>query len=71
MTTQASTETVQHETAACMFCQRTSVVDLTAAEAAAWRSGVVIQDAMPQRPAPERELIRSGIHPECWAENFG
>jgi hypothetical protein len=71
MTTKASTETVQYETDACMFCQRTSVVEQTAAEAGALRSGAVIQDAMPERPAPERELIRSGIHPECWAENFG
>lgn len=71
MTTQASTETVQHETAACMFCQRTSIVELTAAEVGAWLSGVAIQDAMPERGAPERELIRSGIHPECWAESFG
>ena len=66
MTTKASTETV-----ACMFCQRTSVVEVTATEAGAWRGGVAIQDAMPERPAAERELIRSGIHPECWAENFG
>jgi len=62
---------IQYETAACMFCQQVSGVELTVAEAAAWRSGVVIQDAMPERPAPERELIRSGIHPECWAINFG
>lgn len=71
MNTQTSTKTVQHETPACMFCQQTSVVELTAAEAAAFGAGVVIQEAMPDRPAPERELIRSGIHPDYWTENFG
>ncbi len=43
-----TTET--HTTPACMFCHRSSVVELTAAE---------------------RELIRTGIHPQCWTDNFG
>lgn len=65
MTTEA------HTTPACMFCHQSSVVELTAAEAAALRAGALIQDAAPTRPAAERELIRSGIHPQCWADNFG
>lgn len=64
-----ATET--HTTPACIFCHRSSVVELTAQEAAALRAGALIQDAAPTRPAPERELIRSGIHPECWADKFG
>ena len=64
-------DTTTHITAACMFCHRTSTVDLTAREAASWQAGTPIQDAMPGRQAPERELIRSGNHPECWAAAFG
>lgn len=64
-----TTET--HTTPACIFCNRSSVVELTAKEAAALRAGALIQDAAPTRTAPERELIRSGIHPQCWADNFG
>ncbi|WP_288785949.1 hypothetical protein [uncultured Microbacterium sp.] len=66
-----STTTEHHVTPACMFCGRTSVVELTSDEAAALRAGAPIQDAAPNRPAPERELIRSGIHPACWADAFG
>jgi len=60
-----STTTEHHVTPACMFCGRTSD------EAAALRAGAPIQDAAPNRPAPESELIRSGIHPACWADAFG
>jgi len=65
------TTTTTHVTAACMFCQRTTTINLTAQEAKSWKAGTPIQDAMPDRAAPERELIRSGIHPECWAAAFG
>ncbi|MCJ0700255.1 hypothetical protein FRIG_03750 [Frigoribacterium faeni] len=66
-----STITTHHTTPACMFCQGETAVELTAAEAARWSAGTPIQDAMPNRPAAERELIRSGIHPECWTGAFG
>jgi hypothetical protein len=65
------TMTTTHVTDACMFCRCTSTIALTAQEAARWKAGTPIQDAMPGRPARERELIRSGIHPECWAAAFG
>lgn len=65
------TKITAHVTPVCMFCQKTSIVELTADEASALAAGVVIQDAAATRPAPERELIRTGIHPDCWTENFG
>ena len=65
------TTTVPHVTARCMFCQQTSTVELSRLEAELWKQGTPIQDAMPDRPADERELIRSGIHPQCWTEAFG
>ncbi|ROS48753.1 hypothetical protein [Frigoribacterium sp. PhB118] len=65
------TTTTAHVTTACMFCHRTSTIDLTIQEARDWHAGTPIQDAMPERPADERELIRSGIHPDCWTAAFG
>jgi hypothetical protein len=58
-------------TPSCQLCGATSTVELTAAEVAAWVTGAPIQDAMPDRPAPSREQIRTGIHPQCWTAMFG
>jgi hypothetical protein len=38
---------------------------------AKWRGGALIQDALPELDADQRELLVSGIHPECWAKMFG
>ena len=65
------TTTTTHVTDACLFCHQTSTVTLTAQEARDWQTGTPIQDAMPDRTTGERELIRSGIHPECWTGMFG
>jgi len=32
----------------------------------AWKNGMLIQDAMPQVSAPDREFIKSGITNEEW-----
>jgi hypothetical protein len=37
----------------------------------AWQSGVLIQDAMPELSADERELFISGTCGKCWDEMFG
>lgn len=58
-------------TPACMFCGKTSEMEVPVAAAKALESGAHIQDALPGMPAPEREQVRSGIHPECWAAGFG
>ena len=36
-----------------------------------WESGVLIQDAMPQVPAPLREFLTSGIPPDEWDTLLG
>ncbi len=36
----------------------------------AWQGGMLIQDAMPNLTADEREFILSGILPEQWNELF-
>jgi hypothetical protein len=37
----------------------------------AWRSGALIQNAMPNLSADEREFILTGITPDVWEELFG
>lgn len=58
-------------TPACMFCGQVSEVEVPVAAAKALDAGALIQDALPGAPAPERELVRSGIHPDCWTAGFG
>ncbi len=36
----------------------------------AWKNGMLIQDAMPQVSAPDREFIKSGITNEEWNNLF-
>jgi hypothetical protein len=36
----------------------------------AWRSGALIQNAMPNLSADEREFIMTGITPDVWEELF-
>ena len=36
----------------------------------AWESGVLIQDALPELSASEREQLMTGIHAECWDRAF-
>jgi len=49
---------------------RTVTLDIpcTPEQFARWESGVLIQNAMPQVPAPLREFLTSGIPPDEWAE---
>jgi len=51
---------------------KTSVMDLnlTQAELDAWVDGMLIQDAMPQLSAEEREFLMTGITPAEWDEVF-
>ena len=41
-------------------------IDVEPEQVAAWQSGVLIQDAMPELSAPDREFIMSGITQEEW-----
>ncbi len=36
----------------------------------AWKEGMLIQDAMPELSADERELLISGTCGKCWDEMF-
>ena len=45
-------------------------IDITQAQLDAWQAGTLIQDAMPNISADEREFIMTGITPEEWDELF-
>ena len=44
---------------------------LTQEQYDAWRNGALIQRAMPQLDADQREFLKTGITPEEWEERFG
>jgi len=46
-------------------------LNITEEQLQAWESGTVIQRAMPNLSADEREFILTGILPEEWDEMFG
>ena len=45
-------------------------LDITDAQLALWRSGELIQKAMPNLNPDEREFLMTGITPESWGEMF-
>ena len=46
-------------------------IDVTEFQLDRWRQGELIQVAMPNISADEREFIKTGITPEEWDEAFG
>ena len=50
---------------------RTKEIDVTEDQLLAWEMGKLIQDAMPQLSADDREFIKTGITGEEWDQVFG
>ena len=46
-------------------------IPVTLAQIAAWKGGELIQNAMPNLSADEREYIKTGITAEEWENTFG
>lgn len=46
-------------------------INVTHQQMSRWQNGVLIQHAMPELTADEREFIMTGITPEEWDEAFG
>ena len=46
-------------------------IPVTEAQLAKWRAGELIQNAMPNISADDREFIKTGITTEEWEEAFG
>ena len=54
----------------CIYCGTKEVYHLPAKDVRAWRNGKLIQDALPQLPAEDREFLISGLCPKCWDKLF-
>ena len=59
----SSQPTAIYRTPSCFFCCRVSLIDLSAAAAAALSAGVPVRVLLPEMPRPEREQLVSGTHP--------
>jgi len=51
--------------------ERTLDLPVTEAQLNAWKSGTLIQVAMPQLSADEREFVMTGVVGEEWDNEFG
>ena len=55
----------------CKKCNGMNEIDVDFEKFIAWRSGkMLIQEALPELDADQRELLISGICPKCWDEMF-
>ena len=50
---------------------RTKEIDVTIEQILAWEEGELIQNAMPQLSADDREFIKTGISAEEWEWAYG
>ena len=56
----------------CPFCGNTYSVTVDFEDFFAWKHGLrLAQNAFPYLTPDERELLISGICPECWEKMFG
>jgi len=53
------------------YGESTMEIECTPEQLNAWERGMLIQDAMPNIPAEQREFLISGFTPEQWKETFG
>lgn len=64
--------TITYRTKPCMSCGQQSLMKLDAAQHWHWaHGGMFVQDAFPEMPADEREMLLTGTHPNCWSEMLG
>lgn len=54
----------------CVRCHKPITVNCTDEQYIEWTRGAAIQQAMPNVPADEREMLISGICGVCWKEIF-
>jgi hypothetical protein len=60
------TDIIEYRTKACILCGERSTVRARWHQFVAWGKGMLIQDAFPELSDDERELLKTGTHPECW-----
>ena len=54
----------------CPMCGDTKVLSLSEKGYKAWQNGALIQRALPDLGADDRERLISGICPSCWDKMF-
>lgn len=54
----------------CPFCGNVHLINVVTEDYEAWQNGALIQDAFPYLSANEREMLKTGICPECWDNMF-
>lgn len=55
----------------CPFCHRANEVEVNEMDYWDWQDGELVQRAFPYLSADEREMLISGICPDCWDRMFG
>lgn len=56
----------------CPLCGKVQVIIVDAEPYSKWRRGeLMIQHALPDLTPDQREILLSGICPECWDKAFG
>lgn len=57
----------------CPFCkeEKSQEIDVKPIDIVNWHNGALIQDAMPQVPASQRDFLLMGICLECWDALYG
>lgn len=55
----------------CPFCGCINEVAVNEDDYWDWQDGALVQDAFPYLSADEREMLISGICPDCWERTFG
>jgi hypothetical protein len=50
----------------CHHCKATSTVEVDENAYASWQAGELIQNAFPHMSIADREILKTGIHPQCW-----
>ena len=55
---------------ACPFCGAVHMIEVNLVDYWDWKDGKLAQDAFPYLTPDEREMLISGICPECWDSMF-
>jgi hypothetical protein len=55
----------------CPFCGKAHEIEVNEIDYLDWKDGMLAQEAFPYLSADEREMLISGICPDCWNGMFG
>lgn len=61
---------IRYVTPTCPYCKSATIIMVSEKSLRDWQNGVHIQDAFIDMVTDEREMLKTGIHPECWLVLF-